>query len=287
MDWLKVDIKTTPEAVEALNETLLALSPSGFVIGDEEEDVTATVFLAGTISPESARATLEHALDNAHASGLSVRPATIDFSFINDEDWVDNYRKFFHVIRIGKLVIKPSWEDAGLNPGEVAVELDPGLAFGTGAHPTTAGCLHFIQEIIAGGEVVFDLGTGSGILAIAAAKLGSSRVIAIDDDAEAIEVAVNNARHNGVDSRIDFIISDFSDIEPTEIDILVANLTAPLIIRLMPEFAQRLVGLKIVISSGIMRSQLADVAAALGENGYKVEKTFEEGDWVSVVSRRV
>ncbi|HCG98555.1 MAG TPA: hypothetical protein DE036_01735, partial [Actinobacteria bacterium] len=113
------------------------------------------------------------------------------------------------------------------------------------------------------------------------------RVIAIDDDAEAIEVAGDNARNNGVGSRIDFIISDFSDIEPTEVDILVANLTAPLIIRLMPEFAQRLVGLKIVISSGIMRSQLADVAAALGENGYKVEKTFEEGDWVSVVSRRV
>ena len=287
MDWLKVDIKTTPEAVEALNEILLALSPSGFVIGEEDEAVTATIFLAGTMSPESARAALEHALDNARAAGLNTGPATIDFSFINDEDWIDNYRRFFHVIRIGKLVIKPSWEDAQLNPGEVTVELDPGLAFGTGAHPTTAGCLHFIQEIITGGEVVFDLGTGSGILAIAAAKLGASRVIAIDDDAEAIEVAEDNARHNGVDSRIDFIISEFSDIEPTGVDILVANLTAPLIIRLMPEFSQRLVGLDTVICSGIMRSQLADVAAALDASGYRVEETFEEGDWVSVVSRRV
>ena len=285
MNWLKVGITVSSEAAEALSATLITLSPSGIEIKDEDGNAALSAYLHESCPIEKVRLAIEDALTKAASLGLETGPGLITVDSIADEDWVENYKKHFHVIRVGRLLIKPSWEEAEAAAGDIVIGLDPGLAFGTGSHPTTEGCLIFLQEMISDKEVVFDLGTGSGILAIAAAKLGARRVVAIDNDGQAIEVAKENALANGVASKIDFAVADFATFHPVEASILTANLTAPAIIDFLPAITQKLPGLKVFIASGITVDQKSGVIKALKERGFQVEKTRTRGEWVSVVSR--
>lgn len=285
MYWLKVDVATSREAAEALAAVMLSVSPSGILVDEQDAIVVLTIYLPDSSSLEDTRTVIENALDRISSQGLKIAPGRIDVSSITDKDWVENYKKHFKPIRIGRLLIKPSWKDVEAAGNEVVIQLDPGLAFGTGSHPTTEGCLLFMQEFLRGGEVVFDLGTGSGILAIAAAKLGARKVIAIDNDQGAIAVARENARVNGVSSSIDFTPVDFAQMEPVEIDLLVSNLTASLIIEFLPDIANKLRGLKIFIASGITVGQEDKVFKALKENSFEIDKVLTKDGWVTVVSR--
>lgn len=284
MYWLRIDVSTSREAVEALSPVMLSLSPSGIQIDEMNDTVILTIYLPNSSSLEDAQATIRSALDRISLQGLNAKPANIIVSSISDQDWVENYKRYFTSIRIGRFLIKPSWEDIEIAPDEILIELDPGLAFGTGAHPTTEGCLLFLQEFLIPGEIVFDLGTGSGILAIAAAKLGAKKNVAIDNDEQAIIVARENAQRNGVSSAIEFRAIDFAQMEPVDVDLLVSNLTAPLIISFLPIIAQKFRGVKLFIASGITSAQREDILTALGGNGFTVEKILEKGEWVTVVS---
>jgi len=285
MHWLKVDITTSREAAEALSAALFDISPSGILVDEKDGFVVLTIYLRDSFPVENIRAVVNGNLDRIKSEGLEVAPGRITFSSVSDEDWVEKYKKQFRPLRIGNFLIRPSWEDVEAAPDEIVIQLDPGLAFGTGSHPTTEGCLLFLQEFVCGGEAVFDLGTGSGILAIAAAKLGAKKVVAIDNDEEAIAVARENAKINGVAQVIDFKAIDFMQVEPVYADILVSNLTAPLLIEFLPEIAKKLEGIKIFIASGITTGQKEGILLALKENGFAVEKILEKGEWVTVVSR--
>lgn len=284
MNWLKVEVTVSPEASEALSEAMLLISPSGVQVSEVDALTILTIYAPDTQSVEDIKSTIRITLDKIVAQGLKIEPALISVTPVTDEDWVETYRKFFKPIKVGRLLILPSWEDVEIKPGDIAIRLDPGLAFGTGNHPTTEGCLTFLEKYVYHGDIVFDLGTGSGILAIAAAKLGAARVAAIDNDKEAIEVAQENAALNGVSERIAFKVSDFIDLKPLEVDILVANLTAPVIIELLPYIKHKLIGLRLFIASGIMDWQKDRVLEALEDNGFKFEEVLEEGEWVTIVS---
>lgn len=280
---LKVEVTVSREASDMMSSVLLDLNPLGLQIDDKDDTVTLTVYIDPS-SFEGAQATINNALARLSSQGIDITPAKITSSLVADKDWVEVYKSQFKPIRIGRLLIKPSWEDVGVSPGDVVIELDPGLAFGTGSHPTTEGCLSFLQEYVSEDDIVFDLGTGSGILAIAAAKLGARKVIGIDNDETAIDVARENAARN-LSGRIDFSAVDFADLKPLKIDILVANLTAPVIIGFLPDIIKRLEGMRLFIASGINVSQEEGVVKALNEHGLIVERIFEKDNWVTLVSK--
>ncbi|MGE5423222.1 MAG: 50S ribosomal protein L11 methyltransferase, partial [Ignavibacteriales bacterium] len=167
-------------------------------------------------------------LDNLrNKAGISCH---IDISTIQDEDWADNWKAFYHTTRVGKrLVIKPSWEEYAAQADDLIIELDPGMAFGTGTHITTRQCLELLEEIMAGGESVVDVGTGSGILATAAAKLGASHVWAMDIDPVAVDVAAENIKNNGVEKMISLTKSDIAEYTAPAADVLLANMTGVVI----------------------------------------------------------
>ncbi|HEY3374845.1 MAG TPA: 50S ribosomal protein L11 methyltransferase [Candidatus Aquicultor sp.] len=286
MNWLKVDVIVSTEAAEIAGEVLMQLTPSGIQIDDREGISVLTAYAPESFPTNEIRALVRSAIDAARAQGLQVEPAQVEIDSITDENWAENYKEFFHPLRIGKLLIKPSWESVETNPGDTVIQLDPGLAFGTGSHATTEGCLLFLQEALNGGEMVFDIGTGSGILSIAAAKLGASRVVAIDNDGVAIDVAQDNARINGVADKIEFKVLGFADVEPTHADVVVANITGPLVIAFLPEIVNKFPGVKVLITSGITAEQKDGVLTALSDYSFVVDDVFEKNAWVTVVSRR-
>ncbi|MHB8841624.1 MAG: 50S ribosomal protein L11 methyltransferase [Candidatus Aquicultor sp.] len=287
MNWLKVEVLVHPEAVEVLSAAMLDLSPSGIQLDEQGRNTLVTAYIPDSSFIDDARLTVQGALLAAASHGLQTGPGLITVTSITDEDWVENYKKHFKPIRIGRFLIKPSWETIEASPGELVIQLDPGLAFGTGSHPTTEGCLIFLQEFMSGGETVFDLGTGSGILSIAAAKLGAKRVISVDSDPQAITVAGENAQLNGVADVIEFAVADFAAMSPISADLMVANLTAPLIIDFLEDIPDKVQGLKVFIASGITVEQRAGVIRALGKAGFTVEEILTKGEWISLVSKLV
>lgn len=285
MNWLKAEVTVSLEAAEALSSVMLNLSPSGIQVNSKDNAVTLTAYVPESHPVETIQATLVAALEKIGFEGLKTDPATINIGAISDEDWIENYKNFFKPVRIGRFLVRPSWQEAEPLPNEILIRLDPGLAFGTGSHPTTEGCLIFLQKYVRSIDTVLDLGTGSGILAIAASKLGARKVIAIDNDPVAIEVAKQNSTDNGVAANIDFMVKDFSDLEPVYADLLVANLTAPAIISFLPDIVRKLKGLKLFIASGITDQQKDEVYKALNASGFKVEEILDIGEWTTVVSK--
>jgi ribosomal protein L11 methyltransferase len=305
-NWYRVDVTVNDEAVEPMCGGLFELSPSGFQIepagdggyGDQAQAPqtqaslrqtpqsmsNVTFYLPQDASLEDVRIRILSLVEQLAGLGFDMTGTKVDFTLISDEDWAENYKQFFNTVRIGHVLIKPSWEDEDILPGDVVVQLDPGLAFGTGSHPTTEGCILLMQDVIKGGETVLDVGTGSGILAIAAVKLGAARVIAIDNDPIAIDVARENAIENGVDKDIDLRVSEIGTLGSIRSDVVVANITAPVIVSIIPDIINNVSGLKDMIVAGIMSEQKDFVADALIENGFSIARTFEKNNWVSMIA---
>ncbi|NSW83274.1 MAG: 50S ribosomal protein L11 methyltransferase [Syntrophothermus sp.] len=207
---------------------------------------------------------------------------------VNEEDWANCWKSYYHSLKIGKrLVIKPSWEDYRAEPGEVVIEIDPGMAFGTGTHATTRFCLELIEKYVSKDMTLIDIGTGSGILAIAAAKLGARRIIALDLDPVAVQVAKENVARNGVEEQVEVWNLDFREMPETRADLIIGNLTAELVKELMPKIRTMLVRGGHFIASGITAIQWPLVEAAMESAGFTVQELTEnEEEWVAVVVQK-
>ncbi|MDI6715869.1 MAG: 50S ribosomal protein L11 methyltransferase [Actinomycetota bacterium] len=283
----KVDIAVSHEAVEALSAALLSISPSGIQIEDKNGVSVLTIYTSDSQPAKDTEVAIRDALQRIRSHGLEISPASITIKHLPDKDWVESVKKHFKPIKVGKLLIQPTWETKPNLSSELVIRLDPGLAFGTGSHPTTEGCLLSLQEVIKGSEIVFDIGTGSGILAIAAAKLGAKKVIAIDNDKLAIAVAKENALINHMTEKIDFTIKDFTEIDTIQADVVVANLTAPAISNLLPIIKEKIMGMKVFIASGITIKQRKKLIEVLREKGFRIEKVITKGEWITIVSKLV
>lgn len=203
------------------------------------------------------------------------------------EDWATTWKAFFKTEKIGtRLVIKPSWEKYQPAEGEVVVELDPGMAFGTGSHATTAMCIRALEKVVFPGCRVLDVGTGSGVLAVSAAKLGAGQVLALDLDPVSIDAAKDNVLQNGVERQVTVSQGDLLSGVSGEYDGIVANIIADVIIRLAPQAAGILRAGGFLIASGIIRERLGDVVQGLQSNGFQVEEITEEGEWAAMIARR-
>ena len=211
---------------------------------------------------------------------------SLSVSSIREEDWANNWKQYFKPFRVGKrLVVKPTWEHWDAQPDDLIIEIDPGMAFGTGTHETTALCIELIERYYAGGRLM-DIGTGSGILAIAAALLGAKDVYAIDIDEDAVRVARENVKQNGLEAAVRVEKGDLLKGVRDTYDFAVANILAPVICMLAGPLLRYLTPGGLFVCSGIIREKRDDVYAALTAAGYEILDERARGDWCAFAARK-
>lgn len=214
--------------------------------------------------------------------------AKVEVILVNEDDWANNWRKYYHPIHVGKhLVIKPSWIDYDRKPDDIIVELDPGMAFGTGTHETTRMCMEHLEKYINKDSRVLDVGCGSGILSITSALIGAKEVTGVDIDPVAVKVASENGRMNGFEPpKYNIRRGNLVDEAEGKYDVIVANIIADVIISVCGDVKDFLSDNGVFISSGIIVDRREDVEKALVQNGYTIIDTMEEGEWVSFVCKK-
>ncbi len=303
MEWLEIAVTAPIEAAEAIAEVLSRYAPYGVafdygpVPADEadwerpplpRDTLTVLAYLPMTEGWEEARRRIEEGL--WHLSQILPFPPP-RFRVIGEEAWAEAWKAHYDVLRVGPFVIQPTWRKAVLQPGELLIELDPGMAFGTGTHPTTRLCLLALAEWLQPGERVLDLGTGSGILAIAAARRGAARVRALDIDPVAVQVAWENVQRNGVADRVTVARGSLEEAlaEGEPFDGILANILATVIRRFCEQGWSALLrpGGWVIVSGFLEGEQEAAVREALEAAGLRVRGRWVEGDWVALGARRM
>ena len=306
MQWAEVSVDTSHEATELVSEILQELGAAGVVIEDpallneyirsglwdytdlkeseETEVVRVKAYWALDEELEGKLQRLAARLDGMTAHGIDTGAGAVSWKAVADEDWAETWKEFFHTEKIGaRTVIKPTWEEYEAGAGEIVAELDPGAAFGTGQHATTALCIRALEELVRPGMTVFDVGTGSGVLAIVAAKLGAKRVEAVDFDPVAVRVARENVRQNDVEDIVRTGQSDLLKSVEGRADLIIANIIADIIVRLFGEVEAHLAPDGTMLLAGIIEDRLQDVVEAAALHGFAVEKIEQEKGWVAVI----
>jgi len=286
----RISLATSPEAEDAVGEllaTVLGLPPVLYTDAETGRS-TATVFRSGSGGLSVAeRKQLAAGLARLREAAPRIGPGRIRVSRIRREDWAESWKRHFQPIEIGSaLLIKPSWSRRRPRAGQALVVLDPGLSFGTGQHPTTAFCL---RQLVARREpdrrqAFLDIGTGSGILAIAAAKLGYGPVHALDVDPDAVRVAQGNARQNGVARQIRFSTQDFTKLPlggRERYAVVCANLVATLLVAGRERILNRLQDDGVLVAAGILRREFADLQRTYRAAGLKLIASRSENEWRS------
>jgi ribosomal protein L11 methyltransferase len=299
--WLELSVEADLEAVEAVSEILSRVAPGGtsvepaFELADEGLGARVDTSRPATIrayvpardpaAAEAAVAVAERALD--HLRAFDLRPiGPVRTRLVDEEDWAEAWKRHFPVTRIGRrIVIRPSWRRHRAEPGDVVLALDPGMAFGTGLHPTTRLCLEALESIadrsLTAGARVLDVGCGSGILSVAAARLGAARVVGLDIDPIAIEATTANVRRNRLARRVRAREGSVPSGEPP-FDLVLANLIASVLVALAPALACELRPGGRLVASGIFRDRESEVAGVFAAAGLEVVERWASDDWVAL-----
>jgi len=311
-DWLEFSVQTDREAAEAVSEVFNRFGTGGAVVEqvfnepreEADNDVPLTVKTFIPAHDVRIRQTLEQALHLLSRIRDLPEPR---IRLLPKEEWAESWKHHFCVQHIGeRIVIVPSWIEYAPQAREIIIHLDPGLAFGTGLHPTTRLCLQAMEHILKPGDTVLDVGTGSGILSIAAVKMGSPAVLALDTDLLATKVARQNVELNEVShhvlvvrgsiakSPVGLALASCADVSPPTCtlrtggyDLTVANIIAEAIIELAEALVASLAPNGHLIVSGIIRDRAAAVRVALSTAGLKIVDELQEGDWLALLGRRM
>jgi ribosomal protein L11 methyltransferase len=303
--WLELSVESDTEAVEAVSEILGRVAAGGttvepaFALVDEglgaRVDPTRPAVVRGYVSArdaaaaEAAAADVAEALGHLQAFGLGAI-GDLHTRVVHEDDWAEAWKAHFPVLRIGRrLVIRPTWRRHAPAPEDVVIALDPGMAFGTGLHPTTRLCLAALEAVadrdgLAGGRVL-DVGCGSGILAIAALRLGAASATGLDIDPIAIEATLANAHRNRLGRRIAARMGSLPSGEPP-FDVVLANLIAGVLVPLASALAAELRPGGTLLASGVFVDREDEVAEAFRSAGLSVADRLVEGDWVALEVRR-
>lgn len=299
MYWLEVSVTTDGEGAEAVAEALRPFAYNDGVVleqwGDEanpdpealETAVTVKIYLPEEADNPATRRRIEKII--YHMGRLYPLPAP-QFRQLAEADWANAWKKNYHPFRAGRRIwIQPSWiekKPAGIRPDDITLTLDPGMAFGTGTHPTTQMCLLALEEVTRPGMRVLDVGTGSGILAIAAAKLGAGKLLAVDTDGQAVKTATANAAQNNVAAQIQIRQGALDSVTERGWDIVVVNILAQVIIPLLEtgHLLEYVTPDGRLILSGIIAEQAEAVATAVDRAGGQVLKNYTMGDWVAFIA---
>ncbi|MGH2427649.1 MAG: 50S ribosomal protein L11 methyltransferase [Candidatus Limnocylindria bacterium] len=297
MRWLELRVEADVEAVEAVSEILGRVSEGTAVrptrlLHDPPDELSvradpAAPFLVTAHIPDDAAAraaieSTEQALWHLQAFGL--RPlSSLIVQVTEDANWTDAWREHYPPQRIGRVLVVPSWlPEPSLRDGEVVVRMDPGMAFGTGLHPTTRGCLQLIQELGPLPATVLDVGCGSGILALAALRLGAVRAVACDTDELAVTAARGNAALNDLGERIDVRHGSLAAAAAERFPLVLANLVAALLVELAPLLAAHVSPGGTLLAGGIIQVRAPEVIEALQSAGLRPVARRDDGEWVSL-----
>ena len=296
MKWVELSVEVHPEAVDAVAEVFHAQGTGGVSIDqpievDREGEQLPTflghpvikAYLPAGDDLSSQERAIEAALWHLQAFNLSpVGP--LRRRELDEEDWANGWKEHFHPVRVGNIVIKPTWREWSPQAGELVVELDPGMAFGTGLHPTTQLMLSGLQSRVRPGMRILDLGTGSGILAIPAAMLGAE-VTGLDVSEVAVAVARENAAANGVSDRFTVARGSIDEVGGQQFDLVFANIIASVLVELAPQLASALRPGAELLGSGIIDERAPLVRAAFTGAGLHIADEQKEGDWWLIVAR--
>ncbi|MEN6521940.1 MAG: 50S ribosomal protein L11 methyltransferase [Armatimonadota bacterium] len=302
MRWAEIEVVVTEEAADLVANILIEEGCGGAAIkgpsvrasgphelSDHLPADGPTVLTAYLPVDDRLEVKLDNICDRVRAlpeTGVDIGLGEINVKRVDDADWASAWKSFFKAVEIGKVLIKPSWEDVETKPEQVIVEIDPGMAFGTGNHPTTQLCMLALQKYIKGGERVLDVGTGSGVLAIAAAKLGASEVYSTENDSVAMEAAVENVRRNGVDNRLQVELSESPSSVPGQFDLVVANITATIILGMAEDIVNAAKPGGLLITSGLIESRSDEVTGRLRGLGFEMVEKGVDDEWVILVMRK-
>ena len=303
MQWTDIEI-TVPQAYAGTAEAIATMVANGGIYIEDYSDleqqaweiahvdlieqelldkprdvVKVHMYLAPDENPAEVLPLFKERLE---ASGIPYELAT---NGVEQEDWQNAWKKYYHAMDIGKrLAIVPGWEQ--YDTDRTAITMDPGMAFGTGTHETTALCLEVLDERVRGGERVLDIGTGSGILAIAALKLGAAAAEGVDIDPMCVRTAGENAARNGVEDRLTVLVGDLSDKASGVYDLITANIVAAAILSLAPHVPALLAPGAVFIASGISDTRKEEVLAGLRAAGLEPFDVREKRGWVCIVCRK-
>jgi ribosomal protein L11 methyltransferase len=282
--WLEIAVPAHAEAVEAVSEILGRVGYNGVAIEEPLQPGAPHLVKAYLVHDQIARIRVRRvreALGHLQAFGLGpIGDLTV--REIKEEAWLETWKASFRPIRIGAFLVRPTWSEAG--PGDaVVLSLDPGMAFGTGLHPTTQACLRALSRIDLAGTRVADVGTGSAILAIACAKRGAREVVAVDIDEVAVKEATENVARNGV--AIDLAVGSAADLDGT-FDLILANIVAAVLQKIAADLSTHLAPYGTLFIAGIIATEEAETAAAFATHGLRAVARDQDGDWVSLELRR-
>jgi ribosomal protein L11 methyltransferase len=303
--WLELSVEADLEAVEVVSEILSRVATGGtsvespFDLVDEglgaRIDPSRPAVVRGYVPARDASAARAAAAEVADALGhlqaFGLRPiGELRTRTVHDADWADAWKAHFPVLRVARrIVIRPTWRRHRRAPDDVVLALDPGMAFGTGLHPTTRLCLAMLEDLDDRGALegarVLDVGCGSGILAIAAIRLGAASALGVDTDPIAIEATAANARRNSVTRRVRARTGTLPTAEPPA-DVVLANLVAGLLIALAPELRDEVRPGGTLLASGIIVDREDDVRGAFGAAGFETIRRTTEGDWLALEANR-
>ncbi|MFJ7746235.1 50S ribosomal protein L11 methyltransferase [Peribacillus sp. NPDC097295] len=311
MKWSEFAIHTTNEAVEPVSNILHEAGASGVVIEDplelvkERENVFGEIyhlnpddypdegvlikaylpvnsFLGETVDA------IKESINNLLQYEIDLGKNIVSISEVNEEEWATAWKKYYNPVKISeRFTIVPTWEEyVPVSSDELIIELDPGMAFGTGTHPTTVMCIQALERTIVPGDLVVDVGTGSGVLSIAAALLDAKRVQALDLDEVAVQSAIQNVELNQVQEKVSVSQGNLLDGVDEQADVVVANILAEVIMRFTDDVAKIVKPGGHFIASGIIQPKKQDVKAAIIESGFSIVETIQMEDWIAFIAKR-
>lgn len=308
MNWTEVQIKTTAELEELVSGILYDVGATGLAIEDPR-DILELSQVEGKwdfVDPSLINMDFDGVLIKAYFSEtddvenkvkdiekrikedpiLSTEKHEVKISVVDDNDWAESWKKYYKPIRIGeRILIKPSWEECTPEENDILIELDPGMAFGTGTHETTMMCTEALEKHVKPEDVVYDIGCGSGILSIVAAKLGAGKVVGVDLDELCVKVSNENIKLNNVDNIIEIKLGNLLDVVEGRADIIVSNIIAEIIAGMTKDLKSYLNDGGIFITSGIIVEKIHLVENALLENGFKILDIKRLNGWACIIAQ--
>lgn len=309
--WSEIMIHTTNEAIEPISNILHEAGASGVVIEDpfdlikEREDqfgeiyqlnpddypeegviikayIAVNSFLGETIEE------IKQSINNLTELNIDIGHNDVSISEVNEEEWATAWKKYYNPVKISeKFTIVPTWEEyEPVSSDELIIELDPGMAFGTGTHPTTVMCIQALERTVKQGDSVIDVGTGSGVLSIAAAMLGAEKVTALDLDEVAVQSARLNVKLNKVQSVVTVSKNDLLQGMDGQVDVVVSNILAEVIMSFTDDVSKAVKMGGYFIASGIIQQKKDQVKDAMIASGFTIEETIIMEDWVAFIAKR-